>query len=752
MITRNFEITIRIPEQNYIPTLFQVVENDNDVYNLTIHITDGINEIDYSQVSSATITFSKADGNVVQGDMTVGADALTYTMGTNEISYPGPVIASVQLFGAVGERLTTARFKFTVIKDLITPSAVKSTSEFPLLQRLEKSVETVLPLIPVIEEAIDKVPEMLEAEEERVTAEAARVAAEAERQTQEAARQASIADIEQRFTQLTTSQQQDAEVIEARMGFASLRQKLENVDSAMAKKANQADLTALETRVDTIITTPVDGVSAQEIIDARQGAATLGANIEAFKNEYATYKDSNSLKVAKIEKDLNDYQQAMAGVNVNQEPTQQATGYGIITLPKNAANGQVSARLLGRTLSNLFGTQNVQNNLLNHNSGSDIGISTNGGIGHGSSNRKIVKLIAGNVYFIKTNWLAGTNNNINMLRAYGGSIIADFTQLGGSAIINGLSTYLKFTAPSTDEVGLLWRNNVADSSYYHKETMLYNLTELGLADKTIDELNQILGYVSNTKSTVGAMRLKSVSADETETSTAYVVAKDEEGNIAEFRSLPNGTKDEINVTDRKLIKRIGEKSNITNGMVIDFADMAEGGTYYAWNEDGETETGTKGDTLGINATQLIYQLATPIEIPIQTSGSLVSYPSGTVYIEPYVADAGIYTDKMEVLYSDLPIKALEKISKVDFDTGLETELDITAAVIAEDKLSFTHPDLVDGDIVFFTYEYDRESTEGETEIEYYDSRYVIKDSVTGKFYKWHIAVADGVPSIELTEV
>ena len=107
---------------------------------------------------------------------------------------------------------------------------------------------------------------------------------------------------------------------------------------------------------------------------------------------------------------------------------------------------------------------------------------------------------------------------------------------------------------------------------------------------------------------------------------------------------------------------------------------------------------------------------------------------------------------MKVLHHDLPIKALEKISKVDFNTGLETELDITAAVIAEDKLSFTHPDLVDGDIVFFTYEYDRESTEGETEIEYYDSRYVIQDSVTGKFYKWKIAVANGTPTIELEEV
>ncbi len=221
---------------------------------------------------------------------------------------------------------------------------------------------------------------------------------------------------------------------------------------------------------------------------------------------------------------------------------------------------------------------------------------------------------------------------------------------------------------------------------------------------------------------------------------------------SELRSLPNGTKDEVNVTDRKLIKRIGEKTNVSNGTVINYIDMAENGTYYAWNEDSETETGIKGDTLGIDATTLIYQLAEPVEIPIQISGSLVSYPSGTVYIEPFVADAGIYTDKMEVLYSDLPIKALEKLSKIDFTTGLETELDVSDVVIAEDKLSFTHPDLVEGDIVFFVYEYDRESTVGETEIEYYDSRYVVKDDVTEKFYKWAVAVADGVPSIELTEV
>lgn len=39
-------------------------------------------------------------------------------------------------------------------------------------------------------------------------------------------------------------------------------------------------LDALHDRVDAIITTPAEGVSAQEIIDARKGKATLGAKID----------------------------------------------------------------------------------------------------------------------------------------------------------------------------------------------------------------------------------------------------------------------------------------------------------------------------------------------------------------------------------------------------------------------------------------------------------------------------------------
>jgi hypothetical protein len=150
---------------------------------------------------------------------------------------------------------------------------------------------------------------------------------------------------------------------------------------------------------------------------------------------------------------------------------------------------------------------------------------------------------------------------------------------------------------------------------------------------------------------------------------------------------------------------------------------------------------------------LIYQLAEPEIIPVQVSGNIVSHPSGTVYFEHGTFVTGVYTENgINVMYSDLPIKSINKIVKIEYETGLEHDIDTSKAVISTDKLSFTHPELTASDIVFFDYDYDIESTEGEATIEYYDSRYTIKDSVTGKFYKWNVTVADGQPKISLVEV
>ena len=139
--------------------------------------------------------------------------------------------------------------------------------------------------------------------------------------------------------------------------------------------------------------------------------------------------------------------------------------------------------------------------------------------------------------------------------------------------------------------------------------------------------------------------------------------------------------------------------------------MAEGGTYYAWNENGETETGTKGNTLGINATQLIYQLTQPIEMPIEVFGNLQSYENGTVYVDTIVPKVGFYTSEGIVLAeNDVPIKRIGSIYSVNKENGLLTPLGISKAFIFPDGKGFTHPELANGDLVSWDYVPDIEST------------------------------------------
>lgn len=272
-------------------------------------------------------------------------------------------------------------------------------------------------------------------------------------------------------------------------------------------------------------------------------------------------------------------------------------------------------------------------------------------------------------------------------------------------------------------------------------------------------------------------------------STQYITCKDSESKVGELRSLPNGTKDEIRLSDGKGIfrtkKKLLEVSGITNLVDRDnvtTVDIKKPSDYVSYNKfddigyvlDGFNITtynnmlvsagnisgaGTvlvfrasfiKGATLQqINnilvGKALTYQLVTPIEIPVEVSGTLLSYPSGTVYFEKAVADAGIYNNGISVLHQDLPIKELERIAKIDFMTGVETELDVSQAVIASDRLSFTHPGLTKNNITAFNYFYDKEGTEGEMTVEFYDSRYVFEDTaVPGKFYKVVRTITNGV--------
>lgn len=350
----------------------------------------------------------------------------------------------------------------------------------------------------------------------------------------------------------------------------------------------------------------------------------------------------------------------------------------------------------------------------------------------------------------------------------------------------------------------IWNGtNYADSNripilsagaFYPKTTIKSNaLGKLYLAihDSTEQTWRNVLNYLIDAQLEQG---MTATPYEPYSESTQYLP------NVGELRSLPNGVKDEVRVSGgvAEYIKRV--ETFIVNGSGtwtvrqygIDlnayYADILINDAVKASIALNSTAYGSQGnlslknmiDTdptsvdqyfinnkrvwisipkgqipstyLVNNPITLTYQLAEPIITPINVSGNLISYPSGTVYVENVVADAGNYTTKFDIKKLQLSIKSIDKLIKYNFATGVQTVLDTNLAVISGDKKSFTHPNLANKDMVFVDYFCDVESTLGETTIEYLDSRHTIKDTTNNKFYKWNIKSTNGVPTVNLTEV
>jgi hypothetical protein len=487
--------------------------------------------------------------------------------------------------------------------------------------------------------------------------------------------------------------------------------------------------------------------------------------------------EKHALKSTTLEKELTDYKNTLAGININQEAKQSASGYGVVSLPKNCANGQVSAVVRGLTHSNILGSGGGAEKIFSAN------------VEFFNSITPIPKLPIGKYILIYniTETSATSTRNTPWVQ------YIDATRLFESAAENYNSTagrkIWKINATKEiEQVG--WWANRPTSDVKIREFMLLAVDDTEYA-KTDAELLVKYSYINGTKSTVSAVRVKSESADKKQTSMLYLNAGQP------LRSLLNGTKDEV--SEGKLNKRINVytlqvsdikqmytahanldwaviqmPSDVSNTPNINSNVFSSAYPNYIEPLDSALNIGkmagysspnkqvmigfAKGTTLAqaqqaLAGTTLIYQLATPVISDIQTSGSLFGYPSGTVYVENVLPVAGVYKSTgIAVTYPDFPIASIEKISKIDPATGVETEVPVTSAVIASDKLSFTHPSLVAGDIIFFTYYHAVEGTVGEATIGYYDSRYTIKDSSNGKYYQWKIVSNNGVPSITLVEV
>src|SRR5699024_5484011 len=76
-------------------------------------------------------------------------------------------------------------------------------------------------------------------------------------------------------------------------------------------------------------------------------------DVDLLEN-YQSEVEQNKVKIATVEKELNDYKDTISNININQEAKQEVSGYGIVSLPPNAANGQVEGSIRGETRTNLI--------------------------------------------------------------------------------------------------------------------------------------------------------------------------------------------------------------------------------------------------------------------------------------------------------------------------------------------------------------------------------------------------------------
>lgn len=482
--------------------------------------------------------------------------------------------------------------------------------------------------------------------------------------------------------------------------------KLELIESYRVLEKQMLDfMKRYDERLDNIITTPADGVSAQEIIDARVGENSLGVKIRHMDDERERVENKADRKHAELNKELTTHKQATSNLNVNQEARQTAEGRRVVSLPETAGEGHGEFGLQGLTATNLIENGDFRDGIAGWESYFASEITMDGG------NLKVSRAdsaTSGAVYDTtsKANTVYYVFTTVELTDDLSSEVFirvqrdaegrASFTKVKKG--VNTLSFNFKTNSIAEDGIRLMVVNKyenatIAEGKYFYiHKLQLINLTDTFGAgnEPSKEECDRIFAnYFEGTQSVNGNVRVTSGE------SALYIDAP-------KLRNLPNGIYDEIQGDE--LIQRVS-------------------------------------DTGGV--------LAEPIITPLSTSGNLITQPSGTVYIEDVIADVATYTDKISVEQS---LKELDQLSVVDYETGVEQELDIKYAVIAEDRLSFTHPDLATGDIVFFEYYLDVESTDGLASVEYYDSRYTIQDSVTDKIYKWNIKVADGVPSIELEEV
>lgn len=143
------------PESVDVSDIMTITQGDNRTHRLRICLYDGGQLYDCTWADQAFVFFSKGDGKLIKSLAQADAQGLSLDLLGNEIDVPGRVTATVQLFGADRERLSSARFCFFVRRDLsaVENVAASTTQIDELSQTLMQAEDTRSALAAWMEDA-----------------------------------------------------------------------------------------------------------------------------------------------------------------------------------------------------------------------------------------------------------------------------------------------------------------------------------------------------------------------------------------------------------------------------------------------------------------------------------------------------------------------------------------------------------------------------------------------------------------------
>lgn len=152
MELKEFDIMLDIKKSKKIENI-EVVQKDYESNIFNISIVEDFKPYNLAELN-VEIAFAKSDGTTVLQDANNGVEindnVIRCTLKTNTIACPGRVYAEVRLLKDT-QLLTTARFDFFVRRAIVNDETVKSTNEFPILNKKVQEVDDLIEYVKTLE-------------------------------------------------------------------------------------------------------------------------------------------------------------------------------------------------------------------------------------------------------------------------------------------------------------------------------------------------------------------------------------------------------------------------------------------------------------------------------------------------------------------------------------------------------------------------------------------------------------------------